>query len=666
MINEDEILYDAATTRIVRRAGLVGGSCVVCKAYLGPNAAARLRGETDALALLEGVEGVVQLAQAPVPAGTLALEDCGGIALAQFLDAGRMDSADVLPLAAQLARVLAAVHRAGLIHRDVNPANILLTPQRRAVLIDFDLAVQAGQRPCATQDGAIAGTLGYMAPEQTGRTGRVVDQRADLYALGVTLYQIATGRLPFEAQDPLQLIHEHMTREPAAPVQLDASLPQGLSDLILRLLAKEPDERYQSAVGLLHDLVQLGDAGQRGDARAFELGVFDFPARLAPLAHLVGRDAEQAALRKAFADAMATSSHTVLVEGAAGVGKSMLIDSLRPWVAAAGGWMVYGKVDQYQRDAATAGAVAQAMRALGRLLLAQPGDELAAQRQRLLAALGHNAGLATALWPEFALLLGEQPQVPELDLMQAEMRLQQVGADLLGAVASPARPLVVVLDDLHWAGALPLRAFEHLMNQAQLRGLLLVGSLRPAEIDGSHPLASMLARWTQQPQPPARVVLDNLTPVDMRAMIGRMLRLTQSQAQELADAVGSFTGGNPFDTVELVNALRAQGVITLGEQGWQWDAAQIRHFVGSGNVQDLLSARVAALPAASRELLERMSCLGGTVDRAVLLSGHWPVRRRTAGASAGTAGRRPGAGWARRPAVPPRQGAAGRIGNSRR
>lgn len=618
MINEDEILYDAATTRIVRRAGLVGGACVVCKEYLGPNAAARLRGETDALALLEGVEGVVQLAQAPVPAGTLALEDCGGIALAQFLDAGRMDSADMLPLAAQLARVLAAVHRAGLIHRDVNPANILLTPQRRAVLIDFDLAVQAGQRPCATQDGAIAGTLGYMAPEQTGRTGRVVDQRADLYALGVTLYQIATGRLPFEAQDPLQLIHEHMTREPAAPVQLDASLPQGLSDLILRLLAKEPDERYQSAVGLLHDLVQLGQIGEAGGRRGFTLGALDFGARLAPLAHLVGRDAELAALRKAFDDSLTSASQTVLVEGSAGVGKSALINGLRPWVAAAGGWMVYGKVDQYQRDAAATGAISQAMRALGRLLLAQPGDELSSQRQRIMAALGPNTGLATALWPEFALLLGDQPDVPELDPMHAELRLQQAGADLLGSIASPQRPLVVVLDDLHWASELPLRAFEHLMNQAQMRGVLLIGAYRAGELDGALPLAFMLARWTGQPQSPVRIVLDNLTPASMEKMIAQMLRLDPGPAQELAKAVGSLSCGNPFDTVELVNALRAQGVLKLGEQGWQWEVAAIRHFVGNGNVGDLLAGRVANLPAPSRELLECMSCLGGAVEREVL------------------------------------------------
>ncbi len=557
---------------------------------------------------------MVQLAEDAQGADGLALRDCGGITLAKMLQEGTCEPARVLFLAQQLARILAGVHRAGVIHRDINPANILIGEDGEPMLIDFDLGVLASNHLAVEPDGQIVGTLSYIAPEQTGRTGRAVDQRADLYSLGAVFYEMATGHPPFERPDALELIHDHLVHEPTPPSEIDSCIPLGLSNVILRLLAKAPEKRYQSAEGLLHDLQRLASDLAHGRIEVFELGERDFAAGLAAPAKLVGRDAELATLLNTFSDAVHAPRRKVLIAGPAGIGKSALINELRPVVTAAGGWFVYGKFDQYQRDASTAGALTQAVRALGRLLLTQSGDEVAAQRERILHNLGRNAGLITRTSPEFALLLGDHVEVPEVDPRQAALQLQQAMLDLLVAIASPQCPLVVVVDDLQWAEAYSLRLFERMMMDLELPGLLMVGSYRSDEVSEGHVLAPMLARWQQHPQPPTQIALANLNLAAMSEITRQMLRLSPERSVGLAEALNALTGGNPFDTVEMINALRADGVLTLEEAGWAWDEGKVRRFIGRGNVVDLLAARISRLPALSRELLEFMSCLGSVVE----------------------------------------------------
>jgi signal transduction histidine kinase len=611
-----DILYESPSTRVYRHGD--AGAGMVFKEPMGAGAAGRLAHEESMLTRVAGLQGVVQLAGGSHPAGILALQDCGGVALAQVLQAGPMDMDQFLLLAPQLARSVAAVHQAGVIHRDINPANMVLSSAGELVLIDFDLAMLADQHLAVAQGSQMVGTLDYLAPEQTGRTGHVVDQRSDLYALGATLYEMVTGHPPFEASDTLQLIHHHLVREVVAPSQLNPRVPGIVSEIIVRLLDKAPGHRYQSAEGLLHDLTRLRELSSHEEGGSFALGERDFPARLAPPQHLFGREAEWATLQAAFVQALTTMPRTVLIEGAPGVGKSALIDRLRPVVTAAGGWFVSGKVDQYHRNEARTGALTQALRSLGRLLLAETRDELAVHRRRILDRLGLNAGLMTRLLPEFALLLGEQPEAPQVEPRQAELQMQQAMADLIGAIASPQRPLVIALDDLQWAAALALRAVERLMVEPGLRGLLLVCAYRADDTAAAEALAPMLPAWRQQPQPPVEIALANLDPASLGELIGHMLRLAPARARELAQAVIELTGGNPFDTVEMVNALRKEGVLGMATSGWQWSNPAIRHFVGTSNVVDLLAARIARLPPASRELLECMSCLGNEVDSTLL------------------------------------------------
>ena len=604
-----DVLYESARTRVIRIRPAHSASTLICKEPLGPGAAQRLRHEIAMLERLADVDGVSQLAPGARYTGAITLVDTAGMALATVIAAAPLKPDEVVAVALDLAGIIARVHRCGVVHKDINPANILVDGGRfRPTLIDFGLASTfAEERPDFTPQTMIAGTLAYLAPEQTGRTGRAVDQRADLYALGATLYELATGQPPFGTGDPLRLTHDHLARVPTPPAERNSEVPQALSDIILRLLEKEPDRRYQSAEGLAHDLARLAASG----GARFPLGERDFPLRLSPPSRLVGREDEIGVLREAFADALTGRGRGGLVSGVPGVGKTALIDELRSVVAARGGWFVTGKFDQHRQDL-DADGVRQAFRALGRLLLAEPEDKLAGLRAHILRRVGSNVGLL-ALMPEFALLLGVAPEVSLDDLLAVEARLGWAGLALLHAVATPERPVVLVVDDLQWAGAPPLRFIDAVMVDGDVRGLLLVGAYREAEVDAAHPLTAKLSRWQQLDLAPEQVRLRNLPAAELGTLLAEMLRLPVAEAAPLAEAIASRSDGNPYDTVEMVNALRRDGSLAVGPDGWTWDTATVRSHVGRGDVVDLLSARMAALPAPTQALLEVMACLGGEV-----------------------------------------------------
>jgi len=642
---EGALLYKSDRTRVIRRQvtssempqsspgpGGAATVAVIWKEPLGAGAADRVRHETGILTCLAAVPGVAHLVPTDEPAG-FAMVDVGGVSLASTLTgsigqaepgqgvAAEAEVVDLVALGLALARVLSGVHQAGVMHKDINPSNILITASDRApVLIDWDLATTfAVERPGFTHQSNIAGTLAYLAPEQSGRTGRGVDQRADLYALGATLYEVAVGRPPFGNSDALTLIHDHLARVPVAPSVVNPAVPPLLSDIILRLLEKEPDQRYQSAQGLAHDLARLlkaldKEGGPGPEAARFALGERDFPIRLCAPSQLVGRDRELGALSTALDRAVAGEGRGLLVTGAPGVGKSSLIGELRAMVTVRNGWFVQGKFDQYRQDQGT-DAVAQVMQALARLLLAEPEDQLALLRERICATVGADAAVLAAVLPEYAVLLGVVPeQLEGADPQQLGARLFRVTLGVLRAVASPARPVVMVIDDLQWAGAFPIAFLDAVLMDDHLSGLLLVGAYRDAEVDQAHPLTAMLTRWDRLGAAPTRLCLANLPPSHLGTMLAQMLRLPSEQALDLGVAITVRTQGNPYDTVELVNALRLDGALSLGDTGWHWDTTTIRRFVGHGDVLDLLAARIEALPVETVSVLDVLACLGGDVD----------------------------------------------------
>ena len=481
-----ELVHHTDRTRVTRL--FFPGRTVIRKEPLGPDAERRLRHETSMLERLRGVAGVAQLMEAPRYPGSIVLADAGGTSAAGL--AKPLTEDELIGLAVGLARAVAGMHRAGVMHRDITPANIVVSGDGAPCLVDFALATSFAEiRPEFTHYSEIAGTLAYLAPEQTGRTGRPVDQRADLYALGATLYELATGAPPFGTGDPLRLTHDHLARVPAPPAEANPPVSAPLSAIIMHLLEKEPDHRYQTGDGVIYDLERLRDVDAR--VAPVRIGEQDFPLRLVPPSRLVGREDEVAALQTAFGEAMTGRCRGVLVGGAPGVGKTALADELRPVVTGRDGWFVAGKFDPYRRDLEF-DAFNQAFRALGRLLLAEPADELARVRGRILAAAGANAGLVTAAVPEFAALLGVPPDAG--DPLTAQVRAQRVAVAVLRAVASRKRPLVVFVDDLQWAGRTPLGVVDLVLSEEPVEGLLLVGAYREGDVDAAHPLAALLSR----------------------------------------------------------------------------------------------------------------------------------------------------------------------------
>ena len=605
-----EVVHHSERTRVTRL--FLPGGTVIRKEPLGPDAERRVRHEGAMLERLRGVAGVAQLADAPRYPGSVMLADAGGTSLA---GTDKPLAADELTaVAAGLARAAAGMHARGVLHRNIGPANIVLSGDGAPCLVDFAVAVPLAEAgPGLTQHSEMVGTLAYLAPEATGRTGRAVDARADLYALGAVLYELATGGPPFGSGDPLRLARDLLARVPVPPEKVNPAVPAGLSAVIMLLLEKDPDRRYQSAGGLVADLERVRGAGGRPGA-GWRAGERDVPLRLLAPSRLAGRAEQVAALAEALAEAVAGGCAGVLVGGAAGVGKTALAVELRSAVRARGGWFVAGKSDPFRRDLEF-DAANQAFRALGRLLLAEPEEELARVRGRILDAAGPNAGLLAEVVPEFAALLRVPPEAG--DPLTAQVRAQHAAVGVLRAVASPGRPVVVFLDDLQWAGRPALGLVDLLLGEEPAAGLLLVAAYRDGGVDGAHPLAGLLARW--QGQAGVRQLrLGNLPAAELAAMVAEMLHADPAAAAGLAGVIEPYTAGNPYETVELLNALRRDGVLAVAGGRWRWEAAAVRAHLGQAEVAGLVAAGLAALPAGCRRLVEAMACLGGRAEVSVL------------------------------------------------
>ncbi len=554
----------------------------------------------------------------------LVLKDPGGEPLDRILeqDHGQpLELTRFLRIAIGLATTLGQVHRHGLIHKDIKPANVLVDDAGNVWLTGFGIASQLPhERQSPVPPEIIAGTLAYMAPEQTGRMNRSTDARSDLYSSGVTLYQMLTGALPFAAADPLEWVHCHIARQPTPPGER-ATVPEPLSAITMKLLAKNAEERYQTASGLEADLRWcLGEWQSHGRIDPFPLGTHDSSDRLLIPEKLYGREREIDALPAAFDRVVAQGTpELVLVSGYSGVGKSSVVNELHKVLVPPHGLFASGKFDQYKRDIPYA-TLAQAFETLIRQILVKSEADVDQWRHTLLEALGPNGQLIINLIPEMEFIIGKQPSAPDLPPQDAQNRFQLVFRRFLGVFARPEHPLALFLDDLQWLDAATLGLLEHLVTHPEVRHVLLVGAYRDNEVSPSHPLLRMLEAIRKAGARVQEIVLAPLVLDDVGALVSDALHCEPEHVRPLAQLVHEKTGGNPFFAIQFFTALAEEGLLAFDPvtRAWQWDMNRIRAKSYTDNVVDLMLGKLKRLSNTTQDALKRLACLGNVVEIATL------------------------------------------------
>ncbi len=584
---------------------------------------AALQRECSLAAGLPGAATLLpRLLESPPPA-MLVMEDPGGVMLSTLLATERLALDAVLAIGAQLAGALAELHARGFIHSGIRPEVVLCDPRElRAWLIDLGDACGAGARTAAPAAAASPARLVYMSPEQTGRMDRAADARSDLYALGVVLYELLTGAPPYRSDDALEQIHWHIAGIPREPARVDAAIPAVLSDLVMKLLAKTPEERYQSANGLAQDLaVCVRDWSARRQIAPFPLGRRDIGEHLVVSSRLYGREREVHMLLETFEAACLGrgGSTLLLVEGYSGIGKTALIQQLVRPIVRQKGYFISGKFDPVVRGVPF-GALIQAFRGLVRQLLTESEDKLAVWRERLAAALGANGGVLVEVMPEIGFIVGPQPAPAALGSIEAQNRFQRVLQIFLAALARPEHPLVLFLDDLQWADAATLGLLEPLLTSADIRCLMLMGAYRDNELDASPRLARTLAALAAAGVGLKRVPLGPLRLPDLVQLVADTLHSSAAQAEPLARLVHGKTGGNPFFVIQFLKLLEREGHLRFDAEAarWVYRIEAIADAPLADNVIDLMTRSIQRLPPRTQYALTLAACIGSRFDRGTL------------------------------------------------
>jgi len=552
----------------------------------------------------------------------LVLEDMGGVDLRSLIQPGSMDLAQGLDIAVEIASALGEIYQFGIVHKDIKPANILFNAENGDVrLIDFSSAsVISRETPTVETSMLMTATLPYMSPEQTGRMNRMVDWRTDYYSLGVTLYELFTGRLPFDMTDPLELVHAHMALMPKPPHEMDRNIPAVLSDIISKLMAKDAEDRYQSALGIVHDLMscrdQLVDTGR---VDAFEIAQKDISDRLQIPQKLYGREQEIEDLLKGFKQVCSVACKMVLVKGPAGIGKSALVREvqsaiLRNPTGHQKPYFISGKFDQLKRSIPYAPLI-NAFQEMIRQILSESDAAIADWKLNLLKALGPNGQVMIEVIPELELIIGEQPEVPSVGPMENVNRFNYVFENFIRTFAAKEHPLIIFLDDLQWSDAASLKLIEMFIT-VQTEYLFLIGAYRDNEVDAAHPLIFALDEIWKSGAEIETILLDQLKEDHVDQLLSETLSCDPEQSKPLTRLCFEKTLGNPFFLNQFIHSLYRDGLIVFSAENglWQWDEIGIRQTDISGNVVELMINRIQGLSENTAHILSLAACIGNRFD----------------------------------------------------
>lgn len=623
-----QILYESDNSLIYRAHRTSDTQPVILKlikdAYPSPERIAWLKHEYTIMHTLSMVEGVPEVysIENEHSQWMMVMHDSGGESLRQLGVAGTLSLDTSLTMAIAITNILGNIHQHHIIHKDINPGNIVYNPHTHQLhVIDFGIATALSrEQRTIGNPRTLEGTLAYISPEQTGRMNRAIDYRTDFYSLGATLYELLVGVLPFDTDDLMELVHSHIARPPTPPHELRPDIPPILSRIILKLMAKNAEDRYQSAHGLKADLEEcLRQWQTQGKIEIFTTGRYDIPDKFQIPQKLYGRDQEIESLLTAFDRVSDGAAEMMLISGPAGIGKTVLVQELYKPVTRQRGYFISGTFDQYERSMPYQGII-QALRSMIRQILTQSEARIAMWRERLLAALGSNAPMMVALIPELEVILGPQPTSTMPGASEAQYRFLMVFQQCIQVFTSPEHPLVIFLDDLQWADDSSLTLMEALMTSPDNHDLFLIGAFRDNESDSVNPLRLMLKVMHTGSTRVHHLTLESLELPIVTRIISDTLHCTTQQARPLAAVVLEKTGGNPFFVNEFLQTLFNDSLIWFDydQGGWQWDITAIRSHSITDNVVSLMTGKIKKLDHTTQAMLKLAACIGQEFDLTTL------------------------------------------------
>jgi predicted ATPase/serine phosphatase RsbU (regulator of sigma subunit)/tRNA A-37 threonylcarbamoyl transferase component Bud32 len=549
-------------------------------------------------------------------------EDFGAESLKQLIAECPLTLKEFLPLAILLCDSLGQIHAANLIHKDINPSNLVWEPVASLLkIIDFGIASRLPrENPTLKTPEQLEGTLAYISPEQTGRINRSLDYRTDLYSLGVTYYEMLTGFVPFAATDAMELVHCHLAKKPAPVCEVNHDVPPIISDIVLKLMGKNAEDRYQSAFGVKADLeacqLQLAKTAL---IEIFPLAQNDFSGKLQIPQKLYGRDSQVKTLLQAFERVSQGATEMMLVAGYSGVGKSALVREVHKPMTERRGYFAAGKFDQFQKNIPYS-AITQAFNEFCHYLLMESAETLANWQNKILEAVGNNGQIIIDVIPDLELVIGSQPAVAEVGPTEAQNRFNLFFLNFIKALCDKEHPFILFIDDLQWVDLASLGLLKSMMLDDEIRHLLIIGAYRDNEVDSTHPLIMAIDEFQKANASINTIFLANLLSNDVNHLLQDSLSCETGQTQALTDLIYQKTHGNAFFTHQFLQALSEKALLRFDfeQLKWCWDVEQIAAQNITDNVVELMASQFDKLAEKTSSVLQFAACIGNQFDLSLL------------------------------------------------
>ncbi|MBD2455301.1 AAA family ATPase [Nostoc sp. FACHB-87] len=550
----------------------------------------------------------------------LVMEDFGGISLKEWMEQqeSNLSLRDFLPVAIAMSNILNILYQNRIIHKDIKPTNILINLETKQVkLIDFSIAsLLPRETQMLISPNVLEGTLGYLSPEQTGRMNRGIDYRTDFYSLGISFYELLTGELPFQSEDAMELVHCHIAKTAPLVHEINSQIPPVISEIVYKLMAKNAEDRYQSALGLKYDLekcwLQLEDTGS---IESFPIAQRDLCDRFLIPEKLYGREQEIKLILDTFDRVAQGSRECILVGGFSGIGKTSIVNEVHKPIVRQRGYFISGKFDQFQRNIPYA-AIVTAFRQLVQQLLTESEIQFQKWQDKLQTALGNQGQIIIEVIPEIELIIGKQPPVPILGPIETQMRFNSLFQRFIGIFGAFEHPLVIFLDDLQWADIGTLKLIELMMTDANIQNLLIIGAYRDNEVDAAHPFILLVEELKKQGQIINQIILNPLGLEQINQLVADTLYSDIAIISSLANLIIAKTEGNPFFVNEFLKALYQEELLIFNSEMriWQWDIAQIEARGITDDVIELMIGKLQKLPETTQKILSLAACIGANFD----------------------------------------------------